>query len=154
MATCKGPWKDWVVVDWGRRDGGKSPAHISCFIKLHGVTDRNIKFDGLYLKDGVYPVVEGCQFEQDYEEAGEIFVPLLKDVDGFADDGSVESRKYELANVEAFVAPCCVVPDIGGPANRYFMVESRPKWSKMFVKWVEDPHTLDTFSDDEKVENP
>ena len=53
--------------------------------------------------------------------------------------------------------PCCVIPDIGGPANRYFVVQPRNSWAGLFVKWVEEPHkdnvmdVLDDIDVDEKV---
>ena len=67
-----------------------------------------------------------------------------------ANDGkSVKRRKFYLADTDAFVEPCCVIPDIGGPPNRYFMVHSRTKWPKMFSQWVDRPHSEDPISDEE-----
>ena len=50
-----------------------------------------------------------------------------------------------------------MIPDIGGPANRYFVVKPRNSWAEQFVKWVDEPHkddkmdVLDDIVVDEKV---
>jgi hypothetical protein len=62
---------------------------------------------------------------------------------GLDSDGTVLKRHFFLADTSAFVAPCSVVPDIGGPSNRYFVVKSRTEWPVDFVHWVRDPHGLD-----------
>ena len=31
----RGPWKDWVLIDWGAE--GKLPCHICCFVDLTGL---------------------------------------------------------------------------------------------------------------------
>lgn len=68
-------------------------------------------------------------------------------------NGYVTNRTFYLADTEAFVGPCCAVPDIGGPINRYFVVKPREEWAKEFILWLEDPHNLDqmdAFSSDEE----
>ena len=58
-------------------------------------------------------------------------------------DGKVKNRTFYLADTEAFVGPCCAVPDIGGPTNRYFVVKPRNEWADAFLKWVKDEHNID-----------
>ena len=68
-------------------------------------------------------------------------------------NGYVTNRTFYLADTEAFVGPCCAVPDIGGRINRYFVVKPREEWAKEFILWLEDPHNLDqmdAFSSDEE----
>jgi hypothetical protein len=36
-----------------------------------------------------------------------------------------------------------VVPDIGGPPNRYFVVKPRNEWPREFTYWLEEPHRYD-----------
>ena len=36
-----------------------------------------------------------------------------------------------------------MIPDIGGPCNKYFAMEGRNYWAKCFAKWVCDSHDLD-----------
>ena len=50
--------------------------------------------------------------------------------------------RYYLAEVEAFVDPAVVVPDIGGPNNAYFWIKSREKWAKLFEQWLIAPIEL------------
>ena len=50
-------------------------------------------------------------------------------------------------DVEAIVQTCCVVPNIGGVENEYFMVKQRPEWVEAFVDWLEDNH--EDFREDE-----
>ena len=69
-------------------------------------------------------------------------MPFLKEVEIGA-DGKVKSRTFYLADTEAFVGPCCAVPDIGGPTNRYFVVKPRNEWADGFLKWVKDEHNID-----------
>ena len=146
----QGPWKDWVVVDWGEH--GDSPCHISCFVVLQGLPERGaevINHGGIQVKDGVYAVVESTELETDETELkrSDLFVPWLKLVGGLDEDGNVASRQFYLANTEAFLWPCACIPDIGGPPNRYFMVKSRTEWPKEFIKFLESPHELDDFDD-------
>ena len=65
------------------------------------------------------------------------------------EDGNVTGRQFYLADTAAFVKPCAVVPDIGGPSNRYFLVKSRTEWHKEFIGWVEDTYEMDDMDDDE-----
>ena len=41
-----------------------------------------------------------------------------------------------MADTNAFKAPCCVVPDLEGPKNRYFVVTSRDEWPDLFLAWL------------------
>ena len=62
-------------------------------------------------------------------------MPIMKDAH-IDDDGQVIRKEFSLANTDAFVAPACVVPDIGGPPNRYYYVEARSRWDEVFVEWL------------------
>ena len=59
-------------------------------------------------------------------------MPFLKEVEIGA-DGKVKNRTFYLADTEAFVGPCCAVPDIGGPTNRYFVVKPQNEWAFVFL---------------------
>ena len=91
----------------------------------------------------------------------DLFQPILKEVREVASGGSANSsvdggasfqRKFYLADVEAIVSPCCVIPDIPVGINnsctsrRYFVVKPRTEWSKEFLRWVAQKH-----SDDEEA---
>ena len=151
----KGPWRDWVWVNWG--SDGRFPCQIWCFVRLDGMpSGRNrIHYGGIPLEDGVFAVVETATVEQNIEEIGksDLMTPVLKEVQLDA-DGNVQDRTFYLANTEAFEDPCCVIPDLGGPSNRYFVVKPRNQWAREFVRWIEDPHHLDEMDDLCKVEDP
>ena len=143
-----GQWKDWVLVDWG--DYGISPAHIWCFVDLSSYDSgtNKVEFGGIYVKSGVYAVVECAEYDQDEEVIAEsdIFKPVTLEIEGVEtrEDGKkVTIRKFYLADCEAFHGPCSVVPDLGGPRNSYFQVQPRREWSSNFVEWVKEPHNLD-----------
>ena len=81
---------------------------------------------------------------------------MLKDVKIGA-DGKVKNRTFYLADTEAFVGPCCAVPDVGGPTNRYFVVKPRNEWADVFIKWVNDEHNIDemiAFPEDKPTPPP
>ncbi len=78
-------------------------------------------------------------------------MPVLKEV-SFDADGDVVNRRFYLADVEAIMDPCAVVPDIGGPKNRYFVVKPRNTWAKDFIQWINDPHTNDEMDPLEEVD--
>jgi hypothetical protein len=153
----KGPWKDWVWVNWGGGEG-KLPCHIWCFVTLQDLPLRGCRLEhgGVQLKDGVYAVVECATLDTDEDELGrsDLMMPIDKEVE-FDGEGLVSKRSFYLADTDAFYGPCCVIPDIGGPKNRYFVVKPRSEWSRDFTKWLMDPHNLDQMdpiSSDEEDE--
>ena len=80
--------------------------------------------------------------EEEWEKS-KILRPFLKKIGGIDDDGSVLSRNFFLADTSAFVSPLAVVPDLGGPKNRFFVMKPRAEWVELFVGWVNWPHYLD-----------
>ena len=113
----------------------------------------SLQFGGITLQDDVYAVVEVANYNLDIEEAtkSDLFTPLVLEVEGFDSEGDVLGRKFYLANTDAFVGPCCVIPDIGGDPNAYFQVKPRRDWTKEFIQWLEAPHADDVMqhSDEE-----
>jgi hypothetical protein len=149
----KGPWRDWVWVDWGA-GWGRLPSHIWCFLVIKKVPGKkSLQYGGITLKEGTYAVVETSELEENEQELGksDLMVPIRKDID-LNEDGSVAGRRFYLADTEAFADPCCTVPDIGGPPNRYFVVKPRNQWPKEFVRWVRDEHHLDSMDILDEVE--
>ena len=143
----RGPWKDWALVDWGKH--GVLPCRIWCFVDLTGLESgsRRIGFGGIHLKPNVHAVVESAEYQKDKEEIAksDLFKPLIMDVDGMDEDGQVNSRKFYLADVEAFQGPCAVIPNVDGPANTYFLVKKRGEWANMFEDWLKKPHKEDVM---------
>ena len=143
----RGPWKDWVLVDWGAY--GVLPCHIWCFVDLSNLDSggKTIEFGGIKLKPGAYAVVESSEYVKDEEEVAksDFFIPLVLDVEGIDEDGDVTGRQFYLADVEAFVGPCSVIPNIGGAPNEYLQVKPRREWAKMFASWLQKPHKEDVM---------
>ena len=79
----------------------------------------------------------------------DLLVPLVKEVEHIS-DGEVDGRKFYLADTEAFVSACAVIPDIGGPPNGYFMVKPRSAWHKEFIAWIDRPHHEDDDQEEEE----
>ncbi len=132
-------------MNWGEE--GRLPCHIWCFVVLEGLPNRRNapEFGGIKLnRDGVYAVMESSEIETSEQEIGRssLLLPIRKTVDLDA-DGVVRKRHFFLADTAAFVDPCSVVADIGGPPNRYFVVKSRAMWAKDFQSWLRDPHAID-----------
>ena len=152
-----GPWKDWVLVDWVGY--GPLPSRIWCFVKLSNLP-KNLEYGGIKLQDGVYAVVEVANYEHEAEAPdqqgylSDLFIPLRLELESEDLDGEL-TRRFYLANTDAFKEPVAVVPDIGGPPNRYFLVKSRSKWCKEFCAWLQAPHTDDVVevSDDELADS-
>jgi hypothetical protein len=141
----KGHWRDWVWVDWGQE--GHLPCQIWCFLVLKGLPQgRNtIDYGGCKLTDGTYAVVETGKLERNEDDTrSEILQAFVKEV-GLDKDGRVTDRNFYLAETDAFVGPCAVIPDLGGPPNRYFVVEPREQWVDMFVSWLKMPHNQDVM---------
>ena len=151
----KGAWKDWAWVNWGG-EWGTLPSQIWCFVDLRGLDlpggRSALKNEGIVIQDGVYAVVETAEKEQvdpnRPEPRSELLEPVLKTVkERHVIEGTFHAtRQFYLADTEAIVDPACVVPDLGGPYNRYFVVKPRNQWAEEFRKWVLDPHKEDDFN--------
>jgi hypothetical protein len=144
----KGPWKDWVWIDWGA-GYGKLPSHIWCFVVIEGMEFQGRNgpvFGGIKVGNGVFGVVETAVADENEEMRSELMAPYLKEVQ-FDDQGTIGNRSFYLADTDAFLDPACVVPDLGGPINRYFVVKPRNQWAGEFVKWIQEDHSQDVMDD-------
>ena len=129
------------------------PCHIWCFVVLDGLKGgRNApNFGGIRLENGTFGVVETGQYDnqsddkKDKEEwkRSEILKPFLKQIGSIDKDGNVVEREFFLADTSAFVSPLAVVPDLGGPQNRWFVMKPRSEWVELFEKWANWPHYCD-----------
>mmetsp|Transcript_1924 Transcript_1924/g.3195 ORF Transcript_1924/g.3195 Transcript_1924/m.3195 type:complete len:98 (-) Transcript_1924:61-354(-) len=71
----------------------------------------------------------------------EIFSKVTKEV-GRIKDGRVVDGIFYLANVEAFVEPIAVIPDVGGYTNSYLQLRRRCYWREDFIKWLKHPYEV------------
>jgi len=144
-------WRDWVVVDWGKHDGGEQACKIFGFVDLTKLpADCLIEYGGSnQIGPGLYAIVQNSykideddEEEEDYlaeddKEDLRMFVPIRTEVQELTDN-MVSKLQLYLANVEAFVKPLVVIPDIGGQANDYLMLKSRQEWRELFIKYLKD----------------
>ena len=138
-----GPWRDWAWVDFGQE--GQLPCHIWCFVVIPEVKGKRLYFGGIRLQAGVYAVVECTRLVKE-RVIGRTEMSIIHPIEKLVgenegevlvnDDGTVKERKFYLADTDAFTGPCCVVPDIGGPINRYWVIEPRNLWGGYFEDWV------------------
>ena len=133
------PGEIWVFVDFRNISGGTT-----------------FKFKDQNINAGVYAVIESSQYDGEFDitdpTKSRILRPLNKEVEEVGLGGVPTKRRFYLANVEAFAAPICVVPDIRcQPTHskiRYFHVQSRSQWPKNFIAWVNRPYETDYLDDD------
>ena len=150
LSYRKNVWRDWVIVNWGR--DGKLPNRIYGFVDLSALPNNlqrsnGINYGGLSnIKPGIYAIVEATLEGCEGVIGRELFDVLETEVGEF-DDGMVSKLKFYLADVNAFMEPCVVVPNVGGPNNSYFWLEPKARWSELFVKWLRAPHTQDITED-------
>ena len=146
-------WRDWAIIDW-EEDERPLPCHIMGFVDLSELPDNfSAKIGGSGLiYTGIFAIVEATKEVDEGEDAvrSDLFVPYEKIVGGFTGK-FVSHNKYYLADVEAIVGPAVVIPDVGGPTNRYLHLKDRSKWKREFEKWLEQPGHLDVvYSSDEE----
>ena len=147
-------WRDWVMVNW--EGYGLLPNRVWGFVDLTGLPeDNNVRCGDIdTIPPGRYAIVESTKKDEDgNDEPSELFTPYLLDVGRMSPDNRVVKLRFYLADVESFHEPAVVVPDIGGPANRYFLMKSRSKWAEAFGKWLErDYEDIDDLEDDKVME--
>ena len=144
-------WRDWVIVDWD--DHGHLPNKLWGFVDLTALPENSgINYGGLIsLEPGLYAIVESAKYcgeEHDSELVRELLTDCRVD-----NAGNPIGYTFYLADVEAFVDPCIVIPNLGGPANGYLLLRERDEWRGRFEEWLEKPHHEDTISDSEGEES-
>ena len=147
----KGSWNDWVTVDWGRNHG-QLPGEIWCFVDFSDLPeDIDFDFKGSFVRKGVFAVIETTVFCPNKTPTGEtinksdLFIPIVKQAEELHPNGDIKKRQFWLANVESFVEPIAVVPDIGNSNKlRYFKLVHRRDWAEAFTDWLDS-----SFQDEE-----
>ena len=79
----------------------------------------------------------------------ELFVPIRKEVARFNQDGTQRDQRFYLADVEAFVAPIAVIPNIDGPPNEYFLVKNKTEWQELYLEWLNEDFDLEEATSDD-----
>jgi hypothetical protein len=144
-------WRDWILVDWGTY--GALPCKVYGFVNLGSLpadlTGANrIRFGGLNnVAPGVYAIVECVVLEED-DKNSDLMVSMTTEVEDIR-DGRVAELRFYLADAEAIMDTCIVVPDIGGPPNSYFWLKDPDDWANIFEKWLDAPHLDDLIETEE-----
>jgi hypothetical protein len=143
-------WRDWVWVDWGQ--DGTLPNKLWGFVDLSGLPPNSkVNYGGINsISPGIYAIVESATMIED--EHSELVLSLETDVVHNA-HGDFHDLHFFLADVEAFVEPAIVVPDIGGKPNSYLLVINKSHWRAKFEEWLDAPHDLDEMDPIEAVNN-
>ena len=133
--------------------GTTEPCEIWCFVDLTSLpVNEELQVEGCLVDKGVYAVVECGQYSGQ-DTKSDLFLPLNKVVRATDEDGKVTKRQFYLANVEVFVAPVAVVPDVGSTdLTRYFAIKPRSEWAEQFILWLEAPHTADDMTEDDLMD--
>lgn len=151
-------WRDWVVVDWD--DWGHLPNKIWGFVDLRQLPrNSGINYGGLEnLLPAIYAIVESCSVveyaDDDYSPLArsELFETIRLEL-GEMQAGGGAMNKFYLADVDAFVKPAAVVPNIGGAINEYLWLTPRSTWHTFFEEWLESPLEDDDFATDVEEES-
>jgi len=122
-------WRDWVVVDWGRH--GQLPNKMWGFADLRGPPadlprNQQLNFGSIAnLSPSICATAESAELSPSLhgDVNCDMFARLHTEV-GVKTDGFVSKLKFCLAEVEAFVEPCIVVPN---PASSLGW-NSEPRW--------------------------
>ena len=133
-------WRDWVMIDWGQ--DGEQACKLYGFVDLTQIPeDSSIEYGGIAeVGPGLYAIVESSFVIEDEDgESDHLFVPIRKDVLEITNN-MVSKMQFYLADVEAFLRPLVVIPDMGGNSNDYFLLKSRQDWRERFIDYLEAPN--------------
>jgi len=133
-------WRDWVMVNWG--DEGVQPNKIWGFVDLRKIPENSaISHGGLApIAPAIYAIVETSELEkEEVQKNSEIFECTLLRIGNFRHQ-MVSTLEFSLVDVDAFDGPAVVVPDVGGPPNKYLLLRSREQWRNDFEAWLDDEH--------------
>jgi hypothetical protein len=144
----KGAWRDWVMINW---DGGPQPAKIWGFVDLSCMPlGRRITLtNGKEVQQGVFAIIESADYvEMDANAAkvitSDLFTDIVLETSMLNAMGEVAVQKYYLVDVETFMDPIVVIPNIGAqPKCKYLLMTPRAQWSEQFVEWIKAPHEED-----------
>jgi hypothetical protein len=145
----KGPWRDWVMIDWGQ--DGDFPGMIWGFIDLVDVIPAGnsvMLSNGTSVQKGVWAVIESC-FHKDADEVGEIFQHIILECESMNAEGVPTRRKFYLVDVETFKSPLVVIPNVG-TKSEYLLMTPKTQWPTDFENWIMASHAVD----DAEMEEP
>jgi hypothetical protein len=113
--------------------------------------NARIAYGGLgRVTPGIYAIVESATVMDGPGDKTDLVIRL--ETDCTKANGKLVSMNFYLADVEAFVHPAMVVPDVGGPENSYLAILNRPEWRRQFERWLETSQEFDDLEDESSNE--
>ena len=111
-------------------------------------SNTGLEYGSCKLQPAVCAIVESvlCNSDEDLINGLDAFLPLTKEMDK-SESPERFNLKFLLVDVEAFVKPVAVTPDIGGAPDSYFSLKDRSEWKQDFEAWLREPHYLDEMVD-------
>ena len=153
----KGPWRDWVLVDWG--EDGQFPAQIWGFVDLTDLPqDVELTLDigeeeiRPELSKNIFAIVESATPYVEKSPKSDIWRPITLDTVDTADG---VKRYFYVVDVDTFVSPICVIANLGGPIDEFLWMKARKEWREDFIEWLEAPvgEDRDQMEEIEEEEN-
>ena len=151
----KGPWRDWVLVDWG--EDGHFPAQIWGFLDLTSLPlnveleldlgDDEVKPQ---LSSNTFAIVESATPYVEDSPMSDIWSPIT--LDTAKDPTGSLKRYFYVVDVDTFISPMCVIPNLGGPIDEYLWMKPRKQWKADFIAWLEEPEEEDRKQMEEEPE--
>ena len=75
-----------------------------------------------------------------------LFKQILLETEALSEEGEVVDRRYYLVDVECFVGPMVVIPNIGAtPKCKYFEMTPKAEWGEQFARWLDMDHKHDAM---------
>ena len=124
------PWHDWVYISYkcgplNNLQDQHILGQIMFFVDMSGIPTENPS----PFQPGIYAIIRSLKEEEKDVPNSTLLSYGTKDCIANTDD-----PRYEIIDVERFVGPAFVIPDIGNvqSPNKVFVVPSRKKWHNYF----------------------
>ena len=134
---------------------GDLPAKIWGFLDLSVIPEGTkvaLSVGRDSVEKGIYAIVESADYIQMVENPGptditsDLFKEILLETEALSEDGEVVDRRYYLVDVECFVGPMVVIPNIGAtPKCKYFEMTPKAEWGEQFARWLDMDHKHDAM---------
>ena len=148
----KGPWRDWVMIRWTT---GDLPAKLWGFLDLSAIpegTEMALSVGKDSVEKGIYAIIESADYIEEDENPGptditsDLFRECLLETEMLNDAGDIVQRRYYLVDVESFIGPMVVIPNIGAtPKCKYFEMTPKAEWAEQFARWIDMDHKDDAM---------
>ena len=114
------------------------------------------------VQKGVYAIIESANYIEEDEEAlpdpSKIDLDFFTEIvmqghppkeegegEGEEEGEEKEQKRYYLEDVDAFLRPIVVIPNIGGDPNSYLEKALKTEWAEQFALWIDMDHKNDVL---------